>query len=295
MMAAPQVIRSCELKIKKIAVLTDLSPNAGNALRFAARLARAYDAEIALAHAYIAPSCVYSASKVELVYQAIDAWREHLGNLLLRETAAFYLRNIQCKIVLRQGAPEDLLGVLKDADLIVVGTAGETGIRKAALGSTAETIFRSSSVPVLTVGPHCGCSGAESLGLDSVLYATDFSPGSAVALAYAVSVARKHDAKLLLLHVTNDKDGSSSKEPLEKLHRLVPCGIDLKYQPRYLVGFGTPGIVILEEALNCKANLIVIGARGRDSFASAVSHFGGGTAYQVASDAVCPVLTVRHS
>jgi nucleotide-binding universal stress UspA family protein len=213
-----------------------------------------------------------------------------------------YLRDIHCTIVLHQGAPEELLEVLKDVDLIVVGTSGETGFRKATLGSIAETVFRSSAIPVLTVGPHCGCSGTGIIALDTVLYATDFSPGSAIAMPYALSIARRHAAKLVLLHVTNDNDAPfsfertmASEEPLERLRNLVPHNIDLGYEPTYVVGFGTPGAAIIEEAGKCEADVIVLGARGTSTFASAVSHFGGGTAYHVASEAPCPALTIRYS
>ena len=302
MVTAHELTQSSELNIKKVAVLTDFSQNAGTALRFAAILARGCKADIVLAHAYIVPSCAYSAPRVELVYQTLRACRANLESQLLMEIEASYLRDIHCTIALHQGAPEELLEVLKGVDLIVVGTSGGTGFSKATLGSIAETIFRSSAVPVLTVGPHCGCSGTGNIALDTVLYATDFSPGSAFALPYAVSIARRHAAKLVLLHVTNDQDASfsfertmASAEPLERLRKLVPYSIDLGYEPTYVVGFGAPGAAIIEEAENCKADVIVIGARGTSTFASAVSHFGGGTAYHVASEAPCPVLTIRYS
>jgi len=289
-----------QLKIKKVAVLTDFSQNAETALRFAAAFARGYKAEIVLAHAYIPPSCAYAAPEVRLVHQTLDASRQRLGDRLLTQTEATYLRDIKCTAVLHEGTPKELLDELRGVDLIVVGTSGATGFEKAALGSTAETIFRSSAAPVLTVGPHCRCSGGESIALNTILYATDFSPGSALALPYALSIAREHNSKLVLLHVAHDKDvpfsferTMASAEPLEKLRKLVPGGIDLKHQPTYVVGFGTPEATIIEEAKKDQADLIVAGARGAGTLRSAISHLGGGTAYRIAANADCPVLTIR--
>ena len=161
-------------------------------------------------------------------------------------------------------------------------------------------IFRSSAVPVLTVGPQCDPSGRGEIALDTVLYATDFSAGADAALSYALSIAREHGAKLVLLHVEESNDmpfsfdrAMASAEPLEKLRHLVPDGIYLRHKPVYVVGFGAPDALILEEARNREANIIVVGARGAGAFSGAVSHFGGGTAYKVAANADCPVLTVR--
>ena len=135
----------------------------------------------------------------------------------------------------------------------------------------------------------------------TVLYATDLSDGAAMAVPYALSIAQRHDAELVLLHVVKDKDVKFSferamarAEPLEKLHKLVPDDVELKHRPRYIVGFGEPNVVIVEEAKRNNAELIVIGARGAGSFGSAACRFGGGTAYKIAVHAECPVLTIRR-
>ena len=96
-------------KIKKIAVLTDFSKNADTALRFAAAFARGYKADIVLAHAYMPPSCAYSAPKVKLVYQTLDASRKRWADQLLSKTEATYLKDIKCSALLHEGLPNELL------------------------------------------------------------------------------------------------------------------------------------------------------------------------------------------
>jgi nucleotide-binding universal stress UspA family protein len=137
--------------------------------------------------------------------------------------------------------------------------------------------------------------------INTILYATDFPYVSSLALPYALSIAREHSAKLVLLHVSREKDvpfsfdrGMASAEPLEHLRKLVPGEIDLECQPTYVVAFGTPEERILREAKKQHADMIVVGARGTSRLASAISHLGGGTAYRVAADADCPVLTIRQ-
>ncbi len=299
-MAAAPVAPHTEPKIRKVAVLTDFSENAENGLRFAARIARRAGANIVLAHADTPPPCIFAAPEVKLIYGALAHWRERLGLSLLNLTNSSYLQDIRCTVLLHEGSTNELLRELRDADLIVVGTSGKTGLQKVNLGSTAEEIFRSSEIPVLTVGPHCKCSGTDELRIEAVLYVTDFSTGADAALTYAQSIASEHDASLVLLHVLDDSDvpfsfdrAMASAEPLEKLRRLIPDSSTLKCTPKFVIGFGTPAAVIVEEATQRNASVIVMGARGAGAFASTVSHFLGGTAYGVAANADCPVLTVR--
>jgi len=300
-MTAHQLAQRTDLKIKNIAVLTDFSQNATNALQCAAVFARMHGANLVLAHAYLPPSCAYAAPEAALVFEAFDACRQNLENRLLKQTEAAYLRGIKCTALVGVGGAKDLLEDLHGVDVIVLGTSGETGLEKAALGSTAEAIFRSSTIPVLTVGPRCRCKEEAETTLSTVLYPTDLSAGAAIAMPYALSIANQHDSQLVLLHVVEDKDVvfsfervMASAEPLERLRKLIPDDVELKHEPKCLIGFGTPTGVILEEAVNNHAQLIVMGARGAGMLASIAYRFGGGTPYNVAANAHCPVLTIRE-
>lgn len=69
--------------------------------------------------------------------------------------------------------------------------------------------------------------------LTTILYATDFSFGSALALPYAFSIAEHYNSKLVLLHVLQETEmpfsfdrAMASIEPLEHLRKLIPRGID---------------------------------------------------------------------
>ena len=92
-------------KIKRIAVFTDFSQNADTALRFAASFARGYGADIILAHAYLPPSCAYSAPEVKLVYQSLEASRKRWADQLLIKIEGSHLSDIKCTAILHQGQP----------------------------------------------------------------------------------------------------------------------------------------------------------------------------------------------
>lgn len=299
MVTAHPVSPLSQVKIETIAALTDFSSGAEMALRCAVEFARAYHAGLVLAHAYN-PISAFVTPEAALAYEPLDDMRKAMQDRLLGQTEASFLQGVNCTTLLSMGEALNLLEDLKHVELIVVGTSGEAGFVKAAIGSTAERIFRSSTIPVLTVGPYCRCTGKGEATLKTVLYTTDFSPGAEVALPYAVSLARKNEAQLVLLHVKGDKDvpftfdrAMASEEPMARLRNLVPGDADLHKSPTCFVGFGIPDAVILDEATSRNADLIVMGARGTGALTSIVSHFGGGTAYKVAASAKCPVLTIR--
>lgn len=63
-------------------------------------------------------------------------------------------RGIEATTAVRQGNPhDDILSYAEenDMDVIVMGTHGRTGVKRALLGSVTEDVVRHSEIPVLTV------------------------------------------------------------------------------------------------------------------------------------------------
>lgn len=189
----------------------------------------------------------------------------------------------------------------REIDLIVMGTHGRTGLKKALLGSYAEEVFRRSRVPVLMSGPQARV-GAHSGGrFRSVLFATDFNDVSSVAAPYAVSLAQENQSQLILLHVLpQPRPGKAIKtadlsvaEAIHKLEDLVPQEARQWCRPRSLVEHGDPAARILAAAKENGADLIVLGIRGLDKLGRISTRVQKDIAYNVVARAQCPVLTVR--
>jgi nucleotide-binding universal stress UspA family protein len=85
-----------------------------------------------------------------------------------------------------------------EADLVVMATHGRSGLGRALLGSVADQVLRSGTVPVLLLHPNHHRTEA----LRTVLVPVDGTPGAAVALATAVPLARSSGARLLLVRAT---------------------------------------------------------------------------------------------
>ena len=143
--------------------------------------------------------------------------------------------------------------------------------------------------------------------LRKVLYPTDFSEASLEALKYAVSFARSSQAKLILMHVINEKiysEGLSlarvsapealgqemAAEASRQLKMLIPADERKGLNVEMVTLSGSPFAEIIRYAKENGVDMIVIGTAGR----SGVEHMMfGSTAEKVVRKAHCPVLSVK--
>ena len=137
----------------KVLVGTDFSDGSTRAVERAADVAQRYGARLHVVHVWELPHVATS-----LVIDPGIAWhtpveqaaRAQLDALL----EALRAQRVEADATLLGGVVWDqLVGAIAPlgADLVVVGTHGRTGLRRALLGSVAERVVRFSSVPVLTV------------------------------------------------------------------------------------------------------------------------------------------------
>lgn len=285
---------SLQVTFRHILFATDFSATADRALPYAVEIARRSIATIHAVHV-ISPdgSPLLPTPEGDGIAHDQETFRARKRNQLELE-----LQELPHEILFLIGDVwENLTEVIKDknVDLLVLGTHGRTGIAKALMGSEAEKIFRQASCPVLTVGPGVApkASHAAAAELNSILYATDFSPESLAAARCAISLAKDHRAELVLLRTTKDGVERDEDLALETLKDVVPLGAGLLSKPSYVMEHGAPADAILEVAKKMRADLIVIGARGVEKHLSVATHFSDSIASTVVANAGCPVLTVH--
>jgi nucleotide-binding universal stress UspA family protein len=286
------------LTFRNILHLTDFSACSDAALAWAISMASANRAKLSVLHVVVPDALVYMTPDSPTV--ALDIQEEWAQGEMRRIEAQ--LSDLPHKTMVTRGtdvwlAVEPKLKRL-ESDLIVLGTHGRTGLGKMLMGSVAEKVLRSSAVPVMTVGPAVP-RGREGDGkFHRVLLATDFAAGSDAAAGYAIAVAQRDEAKLVLVHACK-KSGRSGKnselsvaEAMHRLHETIPCADSLRHRPEALVEYGEAGARIVEVAKRKEADLIVMGIRTAGSLFAA-THLEVGTAHNVVAEAPCPVLTVK--
>jgi universal stress protein A len=141
---------------RKILVPHDLSEHASRALALAAELARAQRGELTVLHV-IAPyqpvlgfpeGVTWNLREEDIVTSA----RRSLEEMVARALKGARAPRTRCRVVL--GDPfQRIIAAARDADSIVIATAGRTGLSHLLIGSVAEKVVRHASVPVLTIRP----------------------------------------------------------------------------------------------------------------------------------------------
>lgn len=194
----------------------------------------------------------------------------------------------------------------RNCDLIVVGTHGRTGLGRLLTGSVAEAILRRAECPVLAFrsdGPPTEADQppAPAREVRTIVHATDFSEGSALALRVARALARDQGARLFVVHVVSViavphldepalvEDPAACLARLDELCRSLD-GEDLKHpvSSRLRLGHAPDEIVRVAEKSGC--DLLVLGTHGRSALGRLLM---GSVAEQVLRRAPCPVLMVR--
>lgn len=186
----------------------------------------------------------------------------------------------------------------ENAEMVVVGSRGQSTWRRALLGSVSTTLVHHARCPVAIV--HNEHSSPHQPGGSSVVVGIDGSPASELATAIAFDEASWRGADLLALHAWNDNvvkkiptmEWSALQSAVEKTLAERLAG----WQERYpdvtvhrLVVWDQPARHLLETARS--AQLVVVGRHGRGGFAGLLL---GSVSAAVAHEARVPVIVARR-
>jgi nucleotide-binding universal stress UspA family protein len=140
--------------IKTILVPLDFGEPSSTALAYAVDLAEGLGARIYLLHAFELPIIGFPDGAMvvppDIAARITNAAQKALDDAVARFTG----RKVEMTPMLKQGDPRQVIldqAAELGAQLIVMGTHGRRGISRALIGSVAERVVRSSSIPVLTI------------------------------------------------------------------------------------------------------------------------------------------------
>jgi nucleotide-binding universal stress UspA family protein len=278
--------------MKKILVPTDFSKSATIAVETAADIARRAGAELILLH--VIEEAVGNSLNIEGQVVADAGWEEKLFTMKLIEKAKKQmakftddskLDGVKVRQELRIGSPyHGMITIIseKKVDLVVMGTAGNTGLEHMIIGSNTEKVVRTAHCPVLTV--H---NKPASKDFKNIVYATSMDKQEEVFSRIVRTTQKIYDSTIHLVRI-NTPGNFQRDAVVKKYMQDFAKKLQLK---NYTINVFNDineeeGIIYFSESIN--ADLIAMSTHGRTGFAHVLA---GSIAEEVVSHSRRPVLT----
>jgi nucleotide-binding universal stress UspA family protein len=279
------------------------------ALDYAVSLAKAFRSAIHLVHVYPPDEASSVSGAGHLLLQsaeAIERLNEELASIQRKHVPTFRPEN--CHV--RSGSPyQEIIGLGREinADLIVLSTRGQSGLKRLLLGGTAERVVQNSCCPVLVVRKRKQKSKTATKGfrVRTILVPVDFSTCSLAGTEYAAFLAKILDSTLRLFHVTYayvnymfiDRAGARLSGLAAAVQEAAEQEMDALKQMNFLRGVSVKTEIRSGYTIDeiCRAadepdmDLIVTSTHGRSGFKHALI---GSVAEHVVRYAQSPVLVV---
>lgn len=184
-------------QVNKILIPIDFSNTSRLALEHAANLCSKFGATLHLLH-------IFKSSTVDVLpnlraTSATSSTTKDLKELVTEELNAIGLKfneryNVPYNIEVREGSVgKGINNTAKEinADLIVMGTHGVSGVEEFFLGSNAYKVVTAATLPVLTVQEH-----SKKLGFENILLPIDHSSHTRDKVSQAVCIAKAFDSTI---------------------------------------------------------------------------------------------------
>lgn len=284
-----------QLSIASIVFATDLCSASRNAGLYAAAIARHFDAELIIIHAFILSQ---NAREAESIGRIDSAERRHLDKQLRATVASLVPHGKSVQAQLLEGEPSEKITSFADGiphSLLVLGTHGGGSIERHLIGSVAERSLRKAACPTITVGPKVPELSGDRV-FSRMLYATDCSEMASRAAPLACAMASSFSTTLKVISIIDEKRGAVPElladlefNTRQAIASQLDGQCDHFSEPRALASPGRARQQILKYADDTKSDLIILGVHRRQT----IEMFDrNSVTIQLITDAHCPVLTV---
>jgi nucleotide-binding universal stress UspA family protein len=282
--------------IKHIVFPVDFSDRANSVAPFVAEMARQHDARVTLI-AVAQPHYESGLAGAPMIDPQLI-----LDDLKLELDAAFLsdFEGLKVDRVAMLGEPGRVIADFVNGnkvDLVMMPTHGYGPFRQLVLGSVTAKVLHDSDVPVWTTAHACDALDHEHLAPHTILCAVDASPASVELMRWAAGLCKKLGATLRLVHAVpaieawperpmdqefQETIQENARRRIQNLEQAADIEVPV------CVSAGTVPDVVREEALQHKADLILIG-RGslQETMGRLRTH-----SYGIIRHAPCPVLSV---
>lgn len=215
--------------MKKILVPIDFSAHSEYALEVAAQLAHTYNAEIVALHMMGISEAVLTKDESKDAMQAmfyLQLAKKRFQEFLDKD----YLKGLEVQSTVQNYkvfSEIDKVAQEFEADLIVMGSHGSSGLRDVFVGSNTEKVVRSSSIPVLVIK-----NKVEKFNIDKMVFACDFSKEFIPAFKKAKELAALFNSAIELLYVNTPERFLKTSAMQEKAAKFL-AEVDSKNDVHY--------------------------------------------------------------
>lgn len=276
--------------MKRIIVPVDFSVHSEYALETAAILAKKYEAEIIVLHMLEVANAVLTTSTSELQQESaffLKIAEQKMQSFLNKS----YLKGIKVAPIIKHYKvfnEVNEIALSQNADLIVMGSQGVSGLKEILIGSNTEKMVRYADIPVLVIKEHPILTDFE-----TVVFASSFSNEDINAYKKAKKLFELLKIEMHLVYVNTPSLSFRSTSEMQKNIASFLKQADgnlanikhVSYVSDYTIEKG-----ILSFADSIKADLIAIATHGKKG----ITHFiEGSLSEDVANHSVLPVMTFK--
>ncbi|MEO1052637.1 MAG: universal stress protein [Bacteroidota bacterium] len=276
--------------MKTILVPTDFSEQAQFALDFATQIAKKNDTKIFLFHVLEIPVGTFAEPLTVNVGGSFDAdfvkeMTDNAKKEINKLAEQFAGEGVDIETYVDLGSPYEGISHLvseKQADLIVMGSKGASGLSEIFIGSNAEKVVRRSECPVIVVKQK-----TDTTKIKNIVFGTGIKDVSEGLMMKLKQLQAAFGATLHLVRINTpnnfkrDEDIKRSLKALASRHMLKHYTINI-YNDMY----EDQGLIYFAEEVD--ADMIALGTHGRTGIAHLIS---GSLAEDVVNHAIRPIWT----
>lgn len=276
--------------MKKIIVPIDFSEYSEYALEAGAILARKFESELIVLHMLELSNAILTAGSDALSEEAVFYLKlaEQKFDTFLDKP---YLEDIKVTPIVKHFKVWNEVNDVANehnANLVIMGSHGASGIKEVLVGSNTEKVVRHSDIPVLVIKHN-----PILFDFENGVFASDFSDESVASYLKAKSTFNKLGAKLHLVYVNSPDGNFRSSSEIDK--RVADF---LKKADGNLDNLDNVSVVsdytiekgILNFANVIGADLIAVATHGRKGLAH---FFEGSVSEDIANHSTLPVMTFK--
>jgi nucleotide-binding universal stress UspA family protein len=301
------------LMLRQVLVPIDFSLESLKTLHYAKRLGERFKAQLHLVYV-VTPPPTYLPQRTPLTLNFSQELAADASERLRKLAGKFSLPMPPKPYSVRSGGIADEISEVARvtrAELIAIATRGYTGLKRAFLGSTTESVVRNAPCPVLVVRDKDESTSQRArrapLHFRKILVPLDFSDASRLGLEYALGFAQEFHATVVLFHsvfvsgyvlaspytahqmptlIASQQDYARTE--MEELREMISRkGAEVEIK----IAVGSPVERIGKYVRKAGIDLIITSTHGRSGLRRV---FIGSTAERIVRYATCPVLVVPN-